>query len=435
MTWKAYGFGQPFDWKEHCGGDAEIDLSGQVLRCWLDLNPLVAQSMIWQDLDPVSGDVTLLPYPIWPESLKAELDQTFFYAWQWLDSSLLTPFPIPPDPGVNLFPAEYGKTLVLWNAQQAKVLYLATVAHSLALEIGGFVPWTVTGYSPDDLVQLFSSEALFEARTSYFDPPITGYFVRDAVHAFPKTSFSFFVEQNIIRSTHYATIVRLLTWSGKNLRHYASLNNDVDGKTPREVALMHWQYPGLNPVQRMLAGTLRENDSAVHHWTHGCEGTSALYASILRALNIPAYSLYGFDGQDGDPYLVGHTVPVFPTIGSTMSHGDDILNFDRLIVQDTTPPPASVSAGEILLPWVVFVDWFYTHPDARNVGRQWEEVKLDVLTDTLLDLYCDDLADGLFVQDSAVAASFANTFTVFELLDRNLWSRLALKAELLGWCD
>jgi hypothetical protein len=431
VEWRAKGGGQPFDAAQHCGSGA-ITPAGEVLRCWLALNPLVAVSLIWDEILP-SGQVHPDPYPFWPEWRKQELDQVFHATYLWLASGLQTPFPIPPDPSINQVPPTFYGTNVALNTQQAWVLYSATVAFSLALEIGGFVPWSLVGYGPEELGGLFHSRQMFEAGArEYTDFGYTGYWCGHVLPAFPKTAFRFFVDQDIIRPTHSATITRLLAWSGSHLWHYADFGGDTEGKTPMEVAYMHWQYHGGSPVQRMLAGTVRDNTSEVHHWTRGCSGTSHMYRSILRALNIPADTQWGW-GEGIEPHLGGHTVPVFPTIGKTMSHGDDMLGWD-FFTAGVSPPPASVSPAKLLISWDRFVDWFYTHPDA-NVGRQrQDEIPLEVLPDDVLDLYCEDLATGTPETTSAVLARFSKHYTHAELVQKGLWTHLAQKAAALDWC-
>jgi hypothetical protein len=436
LDWLAANGPQPFRWSEYCPGASGIDLSGDVLRCWLDMNPEVAYAIRWETLDLESGETATIAYPDWTESMKEDLDTSFFFDYTWLGSGLQTPFAIPPDPSINMVPPTSWGNMVALNPQQAWVLFIATVAHSLALEIGGFVPWSVLNYGTDDLIELFSSKALFHAEhRDYTDFSYTGYWTGNVLHAFPKTTFGFFVDQNIIRPSHVGTITRILVWSGNNLVHTGSYNHDTDGKSAMEVSYMHWQYYGHQPVQRVLAGTVRESTTDVKHWTHGCVGTSSMYRSILRALNIPAYVQFGW-GDDGEPHLDGHTVPIFPTIGRTMSHADEILAW-HVFAEDIEPPPNSVSPYSVLIDWSTFIDWFFTHPD-HNVGRQrFYELRLQFLPDEILDLYCQDLSLPLFtpLSQTAVYDRFSEHFTVQDLLDRGLWSRLADKAAWLGYCN
>jgi hypothetical protein len=434
IHWTEGGGRQPFDWASHCESTAPgITPNGEVLRCWLALNPQVAVSIIWDELLS-NGYAHPVPYPFWPEWRKKELDQVFFSTYKWLESGLQMPFPNPADPAVNRVPPTFPGSNIALTEHDAWLLYEATVAHSLALEIGGFVPWSIVDYDADDLGGMFHSRAMFEADDrTYGDFAFAGYWVEGVLGAFPKTSFAFFVQQDIIRSTHQSTITRLLGWSGSHLAHYADFNGDTDGKSPMEVAYIHWQYYGDAPVQRMLAGTLRDNTTEVAHWTRGCSGTSAMYESILRALNIPARTMWGW-GDGIEPHLDGHTVPVFPTIGKTLSHGDDVLNWGYYL-ESVSPPPASVSPKMLLISWDTFVDWFYTHPDSNVGRRRHDDIPIQLLDDDILDLYCSDLASGLSHGQSSVYQRFSDHYTVAELERNGLWTRLAQKATTLHFCD
>jgi hypothetical protein len=432
VNWMEADGPQPFDWATYCPDAPGITPNGEVLRCWLEMNPLVALSIIWEEILP-NDQVHPDPYPFWPESRKQELDEVFYAHYQWLASGLAAPFPIPPDPSPNLIPSTYAGTNIVLSEHNAWLLYSATVAHCLALEIGGFVPWSVLDYGVDDLGALFHSNAMFKAKVADYDgQTIAGYAAGGMLAAYPKTCFEFFIDQDIVRSTHNATITRLLGWSGANLWHYASFNGDTDGKTPMQVAYMHWQYYGDAPAQRMLAGTIRDNTNAVHHWTRGCSGTSRLYRSILRTLNIPARTLWGW-GEGIEPHLGGHTVPVFPTIGKTLSHGDDMLNWTGYVAK-VSPPPSSVSPSKLYISWNTFVDWFWTNP-SDNVGRRkYCEIPIEVLDDDVLDLYCADLAAGLPETQSSVYERFSEYYTHAELVAKGLWVRLADKAAALNHC-
>ncbi len=426
---------QPFDWASHCESAPGITPNGEVLRCWLGLNLKVAVSIVWDELLS-NGYAHPVPYPFWPEWRKKELDQVFYSTYKWLETGLQMPFPIPPDPAVNRVPPTFPGTNIALNEHDAWLLYEATVAHSLALEIGGFVPWSIIDYDAEDLGGLFHSRAMFEADDrdyGDFNFAFAGYWAEGVLAAYPKTSFAFFVHQDIIRSTHLSTITRLLGWSGSHLAHYADYGGDTDGKSPMEVAYMHWQYYGDAPVQRMLAGTLRDNTTEVAHWTRGCSGTSAMYESILRALNIPARTMWG-SGEGIEPHLDGHTVPVFPTIGKTLSHGDDVLAWGYYL-EKVSPPPASVSPSKLFISWNTFVDWFYTHPDSNVGRRRHDDIPLQLLDDDILDLYCNDLALGLPHGQSSVYQRFADHYTVADLEAKDLWTRLAQKAATLQFCD
>jgi hypothetical protein len=53
----------------------------------------------------------------------------------------------------------------------ARNLYVQNVAHSLALEIGGFVPWSILTYDQTDLHRILASPYLFDAGNYHSGTP------------------------------------------------------------------------------------------------------------------------------------------------------------------------------------------------------------------------------------------------------------------------
>ena len=394
-------------------------------------NPHVAVSLDWQEVDPVTGDVTVRSYHDWTEQQKADLDWAFYVFYTWLDSDLKYTMPIPPDPPVNMIPPEALTIATGLNSQQAWVLYAATVGSSLALEIGGIVPWSVRDYNHDDLLTLFSSTRMFKAgELDYYIPdnggysPLTfiGHWMGGVTHAIPTNTFSFFVDKDIIRSTQYYTIARILKWGREEMAHHHLIAGE--DPLPMEWMYVFWQYYGAPPVVRMLEGTPRLWDDHVRSWARGCSGVCDFLASALRALNIPAYRLYDAE------LLAGHTAPVFPTIGHMMSHGDDIyavrLNFP-------TMDPSYIPPEKVLIPMSAFYDWFYLQPYRDNVGRQVYEIAIEYLPNFLMDKYCEDQTSIQAPWELSVYDTFDQIYSYQELLDMGLWERLEAKNQKLNY--
>jgi len=433
-NWKKLGGCQPFDWEAQCDGSVPgITPNGEVLRCWLDQNPLVALSLIWQEVDPVTGDVTLQSYPSWPEYRKADLDWAFYVFYTGIEGELKDNMPSAPDPPFNMIPPDALNVATGLNSQQAWVLYTATVGHSLALEIGGFVPWSVKDYSFDDLMTIFSGTRMFKAGEWTYNVPdngghssatFIGHWIYGVTHAIPTNTFRFFVDNDIIRSTHYYTIARFLQWGRIEMAHYGTFSGE--DPTPMEHMYIFWQYYGAPPVVRILEGTPRLWDGHVMHWAKGCSGVSYFLASALRNLNIPAYRLYDAD------LLGGHSVPVFPSIGCTLSHGDDVY---AMRMNFPTMDPSYIPPQEILLPMETFNEWFYHQTHRHNVGRQVYEVALEYLPNFLMDKYCEDQTSIFHPCLLSVADTFSHIYTCQELEDMGLWERLEAKNQKLNYCD
>ncbi len=424
---------QPFDWQTHCNGAAGIDTGGAVLNCWLSMHAKVREAMIWQDVD-MYGNVTEQDYDQWSAFMKDYLAVMFHHYTLWLESSA-TQFPAPPlpDPPANQKTLQDGQAPVTALQKiQAQVLYLQNVAHSLAVEIGGFVPWSLLHYYDDELEMLLASESMFNAgeyASTHVNNPVpvtfTGYWPREVTPSPPTTTFAFLVEENLVRPSHYDTIARLLKWGRENMYHY-------HGGSVVENMENHWHYRGHPPVERMIEGTLRQDPAAskLQSWARGCHGTSFFFREVLRSVNIPVKPVWLPVTPNGG----GHRSPVFTTIDRMLSHGDDVYGV-RFNIPSVDPD--YIEPDRLLIDHTKLLYWFNLsgNPDAgKNVGRQVYEIALDVLPDKLMELYCEDLAKGMSHGQGEVYATFDSFYTVSELEAMSLWQRLATKNATYGYC-
>jgi hypothetical protein len=250
-----------------------------------------------------------------------------------------------------------------------------------------------------------------------------GHWIYGVTHAIPTNTFRFFVDNDIIRSNHYYTIARFLKWGRENMAHYGTFTGE--DPTPMEHMYIFWQYYGAPPVVRILEGTPRLWDNHVKSWAKGCSGVSYFLASALRNLNIPAYRVYDAE------LLSMHSVPVFPTIGCTMSHGDDIYDVN---MNFPTMSPDYIPPQKILLPMETFYDWFYLQSERHNIGRQLYEIAIEYLPNFLMDRYCEDQMSMEAPWELSVYDTFDHIYTYQELLDMGLWQRLEEKNQKLNYC-
>ena len=428
LFWNQGGSPQPFDWKTHCGPNTPgVTLNGEVLECWLALHPQIRFSMFWQEVD-TNGNVDGMTYNEWPSFMKNSLNVNFFHYYQWLSGNLASfsgsELPSPPFNQVQL---QDGQTAVTaFSGFAARSLYVQNVAHSLALEIGGFVPWSILNYDPTDLFRILSSLFLFNAGHYLdFDTEFNGWWPRGRVTPAPPTvTFQFLVDENILRPTHYDTIVRLMKWGRDHMLHYG-------GMGVAENMEEHWQYRGDSPTARMISLTerLSKPNSGADAWTAGCSGASWFFRDVLRAANIPISAAPAYGGP------VGHYTAVFHTAGVALSHGDDVYNvkFNIPSVDPDYLPP-----GDILISTQTFAQWFLLGPaptpDKNNVGRQVIEIANDILPNKLMQKYCDDLAAFKSHAQSSVSFLFHHVYTVQELEAAGLWTRLAFKEAVHDFC-
>lgn len=450
-----------FDWSV-CGvstlNPSLPDAAGGILNCWLNLHPNVRNRIVWIEVDSnaggldvhgnVKGTVTKMPYSSWTVTMKLQLGAAFFYAYQylhggatWFNGQWLPP--VPPNQMV-LADQDSARTKILRD--DAWALYLGTIAHSLALEIGGFVPWSITNYQPLDLDVLFNADSMLDPEWQDFmlndEVHISGsaYWVSNMIAAPPTTTFEFLLENNAIRSTQLTTVEQYLAWARKALAHTGGYEDGMGGHTSggqkAADAEAYWGYRGETPAAAVMSGTIFIAPGGGVHpltsWVFGCPGVSYFTQAALRVVNIPV--------QIDNPAGV-HTAPLFWTIDRALSHGDEVYGYGQAHATPMYPP------GAILIPIATYDDWFYGAGQLgtagiANVGRQVRyELPLTWLSDELLQRYCADKASNATHATGTVAKFFRDTtnnatvYSVTQLESMNLWQKLGAKAASLGYCS
>ena len=398
----------PYDCKANtCSADAS---SPPDLTCWLNTHPGIRDQIVW--FNPAQ-----VHWADWTIAQKQELEQAFLDTWDWFAGGMTnfqgTPIPEPPPNSLTL--ADNDGAVTVFSEETAWQFYLAEVAHSLAIEIGHWVPWSLCDYSIDVIDSLLSGPQNYHWTGNYIDwnlPPgyIPGW---DVTPAHPTVTYSFLYQNGLIGSTRYDTIAKLLDW-GHNLRHFA-------GGWDTANIYAHWQYRGLPPVSRTIEGTEAPNYPYFGHWTAGCHGTDEFLKDVLKSVNIPVQQLTA----------CWHATPYFPSEGLYLSHGDDPYDFFR--EGGTTVFP---QLGEILIDQATYLNWFTGTPEyvCGNVGRRPAELALQLLPDFLVTYYCSDVAANTPHDSGSVYDAFNYSFTLQELEDADLWGRLCLRAIELGTC-
>ncbi|MBL8611891.1 MAG: hypothetical protein JNL38_31395 [Myxococcales bacterium] len=307
------------------------------LDAWLAAHPNVAAAMKWQyrnttanAYEPAPSDQ--LAYPQWSAAMKQYLEASYHARYTALCKG--TPFTETlrdPPPNVDetaVDPMERPYTSI--PAADAQLLYLSTVAHALAVEIGHFVPWSVTSYDAASLAILFDSGAMMSREVFSASYAIGGWFSayvashRDANRGLtvpppPYKAYRLMRGQgpgatvNLVGATRFETIVNLTLWARTRLVHYYAPVPDH-----HQDYVDTWGYNGLAPVTRVINGTtsvspyLPPGESATEHWTAGCGGTGGFFRDVLRTVNIPVVL----------PRVCTHYQIHFPTEGVYLDHGD-----------------------------------------------------------------------------------------------------------------
>ncbi len=390
------------------------------LRSWLAMHPQVRNAMRWDDSFTGDNEFSWTPYDDWPERRKKDLDRAFDLAIRRKS----IPLTDPPPNAVSQSDNDTQRTVL--ELAHASRLYLAHLAHSLAVEIMGWVNWSVTTYPADQLSVLFDGRSLFHWSRDHRHHEIYIFPHGTSVPSPPDISYAFLKNNSIVSDDHFSTIIRLLEWGRSNLQHFSN------GYTVQNME-DHWQYRGHAPVSRVIAGTVYAPEAeGKKNYTAGCHGTVGFLSGVLRTVNIPVKNLR----------VDIHALPFFPSIEKYLSHGDDIYtNFAR--------SKPHIPLEEALVGQSTFDAWYGQNvPEtkrARNVGRRNSEIAVKYLPHWLLYLRCDDVNAGrspgnsrVFVKQTGTALSSAELsehFSLAELREMKLWERMDEKIRQMGGCE
>jgi hypothetical protein len=346
------------------------------LTCWLERNPAVAASIKWQFRYTTNAyeipETDKRAWPAWSAQERQELVDAFEAAWQWLYgpapfANLNEPITYPPaNQSDTTDPNGIPDTSV--TPAYARELYLRWIGLNLAVEMGGHVPWSVTTYTAEELQSLFDSASFlrlggpgtYSICSPY--PQSPNYVNRkdnlgSSLIAPPRYTLAVLRNTNLVAGTRAATIARLLDWALDNLVHFY-------GAASYATMEQHWQYRGLPPITRIIAGTTSTYPGAITpfaHWTAGCHGTSGFLRNVLRAVNIPVQIIR----------VCGHSQVHFLTEATYLDHADGLLDANFR----ATGRPAS----DLLIDEATYTAWFGTsqvnhETNCTNIDRRAREL-------------------------------------------------------------
>lgn len=405
---------------DHCRNQSTI---AAVLKCWLAEHPNVESELYFYSPSFPSVPLT---WSDWPATLRKQLaHQVSRFLWWYADGApsrfpLSFKTPLPKDPPGD--PLIFGG-LVMDEARATNV-YFGHVANSLALELAGVLPWSVTTYTPDALRRLFDWNDLLQYRGPG-DANQPGYYLMNqSSPATPGFVFRFFKTQQLLGADAVDTVARLFAWCRILIHYYG-----VSGVYPDPTQFWGPDAPPV-PVSMVINGSNYTGGGAstFGHYTMACAGTSEFFKSVLRIVNIPTEVRYDKGA--------GHAMPYFSTIDRALSHGDDPYDaLGAVTAFDGWPVP---EPSEYLITGEQWEQWFGANVDAdtskHNVGRRPAEIGVEYLSDWLLKAYCDDLASNATHADGKVAESLSYSYSLAELEAMQLWDKLAAKAAATGYC-
>lgn len=285
-------------------------------------DPNIAEAIVWEN---ASGSTK---YSDWSADKKTQL----LNLCTDLDSN--APFPInhPPDLTEDRY----------FIPDDAWMIYLTHVAHSLWLEANHKVSWSITDFSADQLSLLLDSRTLMK-----YDPPdqysFDAYNVMGRVTDWDiRFSYDFMEIHDFIKSTQDSTVYAFAYWCRKYLLHIAGSSSNPDGY---EALYGYRGYPLVNRILDPLPETYG-------HLSAGCWGTSGLFAAVMRSVNIPVEHRYVLFSSPGDN-TTAHSRIALPTINKGLCHSDDLYN-------QVCKPTGNVVPTEMLFPTL---DWLRDYID------------------------------------------------------------------------
>jgi hypothetical protein len=206
------------------------------------------------------------------------------------------------------------------------------------------------------------------------------------------------------------TLTALVGWA-RSLTHFS-------GPVSRGNFRDHWGYDGDMPVSRAVAGTRYTGSvfastpgyEQIRHYTAGCQGTAGLFASVLRAANIPVRPRAV--SNDRTP----HATVLFLSEDRALSHGDDPYS---LLVEGADP-------SSLLVDLDTYTKWLGpgSKDAGRYIGRQALALGLARLPPIVRRTHERDRQQGLAPEQSGVFALFKGSYFMAELQEARLWERL-----------
>jgi hypothetical protein len=287
-------------------------------------DPALAASIVWEG---PSGPVA---YPAWDAGQKRGLAR----ALELVDAGLPAGLKAPPEPilplklrddvldRAKLGAEESQETCeddghVFYSADEAWTLYLAHVAHSLWLERGRKVAWSLRDMTPEERALLLDSRRL-QKRKDAHEFEATRFAMGHALSWDPALAYRFLEGKGMLGTTPEETVFALTSWASRNLRHIAGA----------ETFQALYAYPGPPPVDMIIRPAVPGPKKV-----GGCWGVTGVYAAVLRGANVPVVN----------SQVDGHSRPHFPTAGRFLNHGDDV--YTSLIA----PSGNEVPPAELLL--------------------------------------------------------------------------------------
>jgi hypothetical protein len=345
-------------------------------------------AMVFEDKDGA------LAYDQWSEARKAQLHE-----WLYMRETGQE-FPLAGPP-----PLDSEGTMAACSAWK---IYLAHVVQSFWVDANQLVPWRLADANDETLEHLFDSRRLlhFDESGHRFASGVMG-LVTDWS---PFFCWDFVNDNDLLRSSQWSTIKKIVEWARANLIHISGWEHDNDG--PFDSQEDQWDYifgyRGPPPVHRMV-----NPRPGRKHITHGCWGTDGFLAAVLRSVNIPLR--HGRSDLNGN----NHSRPEFFTVGRNLPHGDDPYNGWTKLGQNNVPIHRIFYTDAELedlidspepLPGKTVGETAAFHHSKHTIA-----LAVEYKTNYLLRKRCEDRVSGASGPDSVLGSLIGEYYTPSEL--------------------
>jgi len=302
-------------------------------------NPDIATAMVWEDESGAQD------YTQWPADKKTMLRDLL----NGLEAG--APFPMGQPP-VLTEDTYFGR-------DDAWLIYLTHVAHTLWLEANGLVSWRIVDYTVEQLRLLLDGRLLIKYAGS-------NQYCFDAYNGLGRVtdwnirfSYDFMIAHDFIKIDPLATVCAFAFWCRTYVLHIAGSQSNPDGYETL------YGYRGFPLVDRIL-DPLPETYG---HISAGCWGTTGLFSAVMRSVNIPVahgYSIFSTPG--GGPGA--HSRIELPTLNIGLCHSDDLYN-------TTCRTTGSVVPTERLFPALDWLEANISNPTDLDTGDSYTNNKYD----------------------------------------------------------
>lgn len=286
-------------------------------------NPRIFEQMIWASSRNNEGNSIIYSNP--------NMERLAYYL-ALLESGQPFPYTAPP---AGFTRRVSGENMKYFTEEEALNMWLPHIAVSLYVELNKIVPWSMKGYTDEELAWLFDARKVFrykyagiEGYTMHihylspdgmdgitdWNPFYTLEFLKSKKIIGLKTTTVAASKPTIrspgeivvpdttaIKEAQKKAIYALTQWMRANLVHESSTSG------PEHRIL--YGYDGLYPLDKVL-----NPPEGAESMTAGCPGVTSMYGAMLGLINIPVKKSSSMER---------HIAPIFPTVNLALIHGDD----------------------------------------------------------------------------------------------------------------